>query len=119
MDDPLDSATLQALEASLRALETQLSGLLRSTESDAKPTPLKDNASRLSRMDEMHNQSILRANRTVTQNRLLEVRRAIVRIQSEQYGICQDCFNDIAIPRLKAYPEATLCILCKDRREKP
>ena len=117
MENGLSAASLTMLGDRLEQLERDLSDLLTTTESDAKPTPLKENASRLSRMDEMHNQSILRANRIVTKNRLIEVRKARVRLAEKDYGICLDCLEDIALPRLKAYPEASLCIECKSKAE--
>ena len=96
MENGLSAASLTMLGDRLEQLERDLSDLLTTTESDAQPTPLKENASRLSRMDEMHNQSILRANRIVTKNRLIEVRKARVRLAEKDYGICLDCLEDIA-----------------------
>ncbi|MGB1343501.1 MAG: TraR/DksA family transcriptional regulator [Pseudomonadales bacterium] len=117
MENGLSPASLAMLSDSLKKLERDLSDLLTTTESDAQPTPLKENASRLSRMDEMHNQSILRANRIVTKNRLIEVQKAMIRLEEQNYGSCLNCFEDIALPRLKAYPEASLCIDCKSKTE--
>jgi hypothetical protein len=74
MTQALDEPTRLAMRAALEALDERLSTLLTNTESAAQQVPLKENASRLSRMDEMHNQSILRANRTVTKNRLMAIR---------------------------------------------
>lgn len=117
MENGLSAASLTMLRDGLEQLEQDLADLLTTTESDAQPTPLKENASRLSRMDEMHNQSILRANRVVTKNRLIEVRKALVRLAEQNYGTCLNCLEDIALPRLKAYPEASLCIDCKSKAE--
>ena len=70
MGDELSPAQLTELESDLHDLKTSLEDLLIATETGAKPVSLRENTGRLSRMDEMHNQSILLANRNVTRNRL-------------------------------------------------
>lgn len=49
-----------------------------------------------------------------TQN-MREVRAAIRRIKEGTYGTCECCLEDISPKRLKAVPEASLCIICKQR----
>lgn len=39
-------------------------------------------------------------------------------VESGDYGICDDCGQDIAIERLKARPVARRCIRCKTIQEK-
>lgn len=108
---------LQDLAASLTDLEQALREVLDKTESGTAPVKLKDNVGRLSRMDELHNQSILKANRTVIGNRLKTVQRARVRLDEGDYGLCADCDEPISLARLQAYPDATLCIECQSERE--
>jgi DnaK suppressor protein len=45
--------------------------------------------------------------------------RALVRIDSEDFGACSDCGNDIPFDRLKAEPFALRCVACESRREQP
>lgn len=40
--------------------------------------------------------------------------RAIARIASGQYGVCETCGRPIAKPRLEAFPRATLCVTCQE-----
>ncbi len=117
MTGTLGVRQLKELKADLSALEISLQELLDNTEAGTKPVKLKDNIGRLSRMDEMHNQSILVANRNVIQNRLKEVVRAKQRFSDELYGYCVECDEIIAFPRLKAYPEAPMCIGCQSKLE--
>lgn len=117
MPDALTKEQLRILTQDLADLKVSLEQLLVDTESGAAPVKLKDNQGRLSRMDEMHNQSILVANRNVTKNRLKSVLAAQVRVDQGQYGECRECGEDIAFIRLKAYPEADMCIACKQARE--
>jgi DnaK suppressor protein len=44
--------------------------------------------------------------------------RALQRIDSGTYGICESCGNPIGKARLQAFPRATLCMTCKQREER-
>ena len=43
---------------------------------------------------------------------------ALVRIEEEEYGLCDDCGDDISPRRLEARPVTTLCIRCKEEQER-
>jgi len=117
MSEALTKQQLQILGRDLVALQDSLGQLLADTEAATQPVKLKDNQGRLSRMDEMHNQSILLANRNVIKNRLRSVISAQRRFELSQFGECAECGEDIAFSRLKAYPEAEMCILCQKLQE--
>jgi DnaK suppressor protein len=42
---------------------------------------------------------------------------ALVRIGTDDYGVCLDCGDDINPKRLKAVPWAKLCINCQESKE--
>ena len=46
------------------------------------------------------------------------IKKALERIKSGKYGICEDCGNMIDTDRLAAIPEASLCASCAKKREK-
>lgn len=117
MTDELTASQIEELEADLKQLKLDLEDLLSATESGSKPVTLRDNIGRLSRMDEMHNQSILLANRNLTRNRLKQVILAINRVHQESYGYCSVCDEVVSFARLKAYPEADMCLGCKGASE--
>ena len=117
MSDELSDTQIAELAEDVQTLQRDLESLLATTESDAEPVKLKDNAGRLSRMDEMHNQSILLANRNVFRNRLSATRAALTRLDNDAYGYCVSCDETISFPRLKAYPEADMCLNCKSQHE--
>ena len=117
MTEELDDTQLAELGTQLDSLEQELNELLQATESGAKPVKLKDNQGRLSRMDEMHNQSILIANRNVANNRLKAVRIARQKLSDGYYGYCDACDEPIAFNRLLAYPDASRCIQCQSDTE--
>ncbi len=47
----------------------------------------------------------------------MAVNDALARIEKGTYGICQDCGEEIAFPRLEAFPTAELCVNCQRQRE--
>jgi len=49
---------------------------------------------------------------------LYELEDALKRVEEGTYGICQDCKCLIAKTRLRAVPQARLCIKCQEKREK-
>ena len=49
---------------------------------------------------------------------LLQVERALARLDAGTYGRCENCGNPIPKPRLQAFPRATLCVSCKQREER-
>ena len=49
---------------------------------------------------------------------LLQVERALGRLDAGTYGRCENCGNPIPKARLQAFPRATLCVSCKQREER-
>src|SRR5512133_383613 len=49
---------------------------------------------------------------------ILKIREALERIDSDEFGICESCGEDISDARLKARPVTTLCIDCKTEQER-
>lgn len=49
---------------------------------------------------------------------LAQNERALLRIDSGTYGVCESCGNAIGKARLQAFPRATLCVTCKQREER-
>ncbi len=49
---------------------------------------------------------------------LVQVERALGRIDAGTYGRCENCGNPIPKARLQAFPRATLCVTCKQREER-
>ena len=44
--------------------------------------------------------------------------RALSRIDAGTYGVCESCGQPIGKARLQAFPQATLCVTCKQRQER-
>lgn len=48
---------------------------------------------------------------------MVKIQEALRRLDRGEYGICEDCGEEIGIDRLKARPVTTLCIDCKSTQE--
>lgn len=49
---------------------------------------------------------------------LKKIEYALQKIEDGDYGICENCGEEISIKRLEARPVATLCIRCKEEQER-
>lgn len=49
---------------------------------------------------------------------LNDVEECLRKVNEGSYGICEDCGEEISEKRLRVIPTATLCIDCKEQREK-
>ena len=49
---------------------------------------------------------------------VLQTERALERIDSKSYGLCEECGNTIGKARLQVFPRATLCMICKAKEER-
>ena len=72
---------------------------------------------RLSRMDAMQAQAMSKETGRRRRQKLIQIEAALRRIDENDYGMCQECGEDIATARLEADPTALLCIECASARE--
>ena len=48
---------------------------------------------------------------------LAKIDKALARIETGNFGICEKCEEEISMKRLEARPVTTLCIRCKEEQE--
>jgi DnaK suppressor protein len=65
---------------------------------------------RLSRMDALQMQAMAQAEARRAQFQLRMIAAALKRIETGEFGYCQNCDEEIAIGRLEANPSTPLCI---------
>jgi DnaK suppressor protein len=58
------------------------------------------------------------ATRSMLVERANKLAEALQRLHGGEYGICDECGENIAPARLRAMPEVTTCIRCQDRLER-
>ncbi len=77
-----------------------------------KPVSLEDPIGRLTRIDAIQRQQQALHTKARTEKNLRQVREALERIDSDHYGKCRKCENEIEPERLEYMPETTICTKC-------
>lgn len=49
---------------------------------------------------------------------LVKIGKALAKIELGEFGLCEECGEDISLKRLEARPESQLCIRCKEDQER-
>ena len=121
-DDAWTKAELKAVRKELDEQAAQLRGEIDTAE--AQSESLKRDQSSEGSGDEAdagtktfereHEMSLANNSRDL----LLQVERALQRLDEGTYGRCENCGNPIPKARLQAFPRATLCVSCKQREER-
>jgi DnaK suppressor protein len=112
--DELSSEQVEAARDRLEALRDELEQMLDMSESGSKPVSLDEPIGRLSRMDAMQQQELVKANRRQHEVRLQQVSLALRRIDDGTFGDCRRCEEPIAPSRIEARPEAPFCLDCQE-----
>ncbi len=108
-----DRARLKAkIVADLGALECEIASLKKQT----KPIPPDNAIGRLTRMEAIQAKSVAEAVLNTAQIRQAKLESALGRIDSDDYGICIDCEEEIPLKRLELMPESLKCVHCADKR---
>jgi DnaK suppressor protein len=104
-------ADIAELRGEIAKAETQIADRMGDAVADAGDDPADTGAKAFEREQELaltHN-----ARELLAQNE-----RALARIASGTYGVCESCGEPIGKARLQAFPRATLCVKCKQREER-
>lgn len=98
-------------EEEIKALETEIPRL----KELVKPVAPDNAIGRISRMDNIVNQSVAEAQLSKAKIRLARLQEALKRVDDdEEFGLCIDCGDPIPMARLKAMPETELCVECAE-----
>ena len=106
---PEDKIRLKkAIEFKIDEIRQLIADLKEST----KPQGLDNSVGRLSRMDYINNKSVNEAGLRSAENKLAGLERWLSLYDSDNFGKCAKCNNDINVNRLLLNPHSTLCIKC-------
>jgi DnaK suppressor protein len=98
--------------------QRQLNGLSEDAAAGTETVELdQTRVGRLSRIDAMQQQQMNLESQRRRSRELLALDAALKRIEHGDYGLCQDCDEEINPNRLEIDPVAALCINCASRRE--
>ena len=77
-----------------------------------KPIPLDASIGRVSRMDAINNKTINESSLREKTQQLKKLERALENSESDSFGICTKCGNEIPFGRLEYMPHTTRCVNC-------
>ncbi|MDQ1039243.1 RNA polymerase-binding protein DksA [Streptomyces sp. V3I8] len=106
----LDSEALR-LRTELTRSEESLVGLMRDSGDGAGDDQADTGTKNITRESEM----ALAAN---AREMLEQTGRALDRLDTGTYGLCENCGKAIGKARMQAFPRATLCVECKQKQER-
>lgn len=114
----LTPVQLGALRQQILAQASELEQLLVGQHAKAKPVQLDQQAvGRVSRIDAIQQQEMAKAGEVHSAKHLQALHGALKRLDSGDYGFCEECGETIALARLKIKPEALFCINCQDSHD--
>ncbi len=119
MTEALTAEQLAQLRTELLAMSESLQGQLAESDESAKPVKLdQQSVGRVSRIDAIQQQQMAKAGQQQMQVQLQGIRNALTAVDEGDYGYCRSCDEPIGYPRLKARPEAPLCLQCQEKMER-
>lgn len=109
----LSASELEGLrDEILRQLE-RLERSMRVTDEGLRPVELDPGAvGRLSRIDELQNQALVRNLHEREQIKLGGLLKALRRMEEGVYGLCVECGGEVPFDRLLVFPETATCVSC-------
>ncbi len=105
---------LLALRQALLEKQRELQHRVESLEKDLSQARSPDFAEQVT---ERENDDVLRAIAREAREEIHKITHTIVRIDDDEYGICERCGEGISEQRLKAIPYADFCIKCAQQLE--
>lgn len=77
-----------------------------------KPISPNNAIGRVSRMDAINNRSVNEASLRQAETKLINLNRALSKVDDFDFGICLKCQNQIPVGRILIRPESFLCVKC-------
>lgn len=115
MSVQLDKNLLRTI---LNEQKTKTMDALKLSEEYARPVELdQSRLGRLSRMDALQQQAMSQARLHRLQSELRRIDATLQRLESDDYGYCIKCGDDIAWERLKINPSLVVCADCMKNQE--
>ncbi len=109
----MNSADIEQIKQKLFELRAVLKEQVESAKETGNPVELDQaRVGRLSRMDAMQSQQMALEAVRRCQDQLQKITGALQRIESDEYGYCFVCGEEIPIRRLLIDPTSTRCVDC-------
>jgi DnaK suppressor protein len=115
---PLKKRDITRFRQLLLASKQELVSKARRTLSEEMTVDTADLSDEMDLASSEYNQSMVFRLRGREKVLLAKIDRALEKIEKGEFGICENCGEEISIKRLEARPVTTLCIRCKEEQEK-
>ena len=112
----MDETFLNEMRERLQWRAAELRDTIARIDGTTAPVSPNNAIGRLTRLDAMQATSMRRAAARDHDLELHSVVRALKAMADGEYGICRRCKEDLAEARLRAKPEAFLCVACASTR---
>lgn len=103
------------LKATMEKKQAELIKLIADLKESTKPMGLDNSIGRVSRMDYINNKSVSEASLRKAEDDLVSLERWLSLYDTEKFGKCSRCGNEINLNRLLLLPTSTRCVNCSGR----
>lgn len=114
---PLTEEQRSELKERLLAMRVALQQRSQAAAEDTRPVSLDQPIGRLTRMDAIQQQHMALGQQKRREQEQQQIEAALHRLESNRYGLCVRCEEEVSYDRLKARPTTTLCRNCQDEIE--
>lgn len=109
----LNTSQLDKIKTLLADTELRLLELLNLDDEATQAVELdQSRVGRLSRMSALQQQALAQASNETHKQQLIDVHRALHKIEEADYGYCEKCGDAIPFKRLQIQPESGFCVDC-------
>ena len=96
----------------IQELITKIQKDIQVIENQIRPISPDNAIGRLSRMEAISEKSVKEATLAKLKLRHKQLEAALLRVDKEDFGLCQSCEEEISDKRLNAMPESLICMSC-------
>jgi DnaK suppressor protein len=113
------STSRQARVANLRArLLAERSRIISDWQSQLQVLITPENTAAEDHAPLLHDQFVAIFTHSWDRERLASIESALARCDREEFGLCEECEDEIPLKRLQAIPWASYCVPCQERIER-
>ncbi len=104
----------EEIRAAMLAQMSEIRGSLAAHKESSRPVEPDNAIGRLTRMEAISARHISQASLENASTRFSRLENALKRLDTDDFGICSMCEEDIPFKRLLLIPESTRCVGCAD-----
>lgn len=98
----------------LLALKNEFTKRMEAIDKDSRQTA---NADWSEQASERENDEVLYSLGTTSEHEINMINHALIRIENNEYFVCEECGADIPISRLELIPFSATCVHCAEKKE--